>query len=313
MDRLDAMNAFVLTVETGTLVGAARRLGRSPAAVTRAIASLEERTGARLLQRTTRSVKLTEAGERYLVACRRIALDLTEAEAVAGERATPRGLFTVTAPVTFGRLHVRPIVDRFLAEHADVQARLHLFDRMVNLVDEGIDLAVRIGHLPDSGQVAVKVGDVTRIACASPRYLARRKTPREPSELTSHDCVMFSDATSSESWSFTTPGTGRSKQVKVRPRLTVNGADAAIASAVDGGGVTCVLSYQAESELRDGRLVRILAPFEPEPLPVHVLYPSTAFLAAKTRVFVDLAVPALRAALARVAALPIRAKPKRAT
>jgi DNA-binding transcriptional LysR family regulator len=279
--------------------------------VTRAIALLEQRTGARLLQRTTRSVKLTEAGERYLVACRRIVAELHEAEAAAGERSTPRGLLTITAPVTFGRIHVRPIVDAFLASWPDVEVRFHLFDRMVNLVDEGIDLAIRIGHLADTGQVAIKVGEVTRVACASPRYLARRKAPREPSELASHDCVMFSEVTTSESWTFASPDAGRAKHVKVRPRLTVNGADAAIASAVEGGGVTCVLSYQVESELRDGRLVRVLAAFEPDPIPVHVLYPSTTFLPAKTRAFVDVAVPALKTALARVASLPFRAKPKR--
>ncbi len=307
MDRLDAMLALVTTVDSGSLAAAARRLGRSPAAITRSVALLEQRNGARLLHRTTRSVKPTEAGERYLAVCRRVLADLAEAElAVSGEHTAPRGLLTVTAPVSFGRLHVRPVVDAFLAAHRDVHARLLLLDRVVHLVEEGVDLAVRIGMLPDSSLVATRVGDVRRITCASPAYLARHRAPAEPADLAAHDCVSFSQTTPGDAWTFGARDGGRAKQVRVRPRLSVNTAEAAVASAVEGHGVTCVLSYQVERELRDGTLVRLLAPFEPAALPVHVVHASAAFMPARVRAFVDVLVPALRETLARVATLPVR-------
>jgi len=303
MDRIDAMTAFVATVDAGSLAGAARRLGRSPAAITRAIASLERRTAAKLLYRTTRVLRLTEAGDRYIATCRRLLADLEEAELLAsGERTAPRGVLTVTAPLSFGRLHVRPIVDAFLEAYPSVQVRLLLLDRVTNLIDEGMDIAIRIGHLPDSGLIAVKTGEVRRVVCASPDYLSRRAPIREPAELTAHHCVAFSQITETDVWTFASGSKGGSlKQVRVRPRLTVNGAEAAIASAVEGRGVTCVLSYQVERELREGSLALVLERFEPPPLPVHVIYPEARFSAAKARAFVDLVAPKLKVELARIA------------
>jgi DNA-binding transcriptional LysR family regulator len=299
MDRIDAISAFITTVDEGSLAGAARRLNRSPAAITRAIAELERRIGTRLLYRTTRVVRLTEAGARYVESCRQLLADLEAAELFAsGEQLTPRGLLTITAPLVFGRLYVRPLADAFMATYSAVQVRLLLFDRVANLVEEGIDLAVRIGHLPDSGLMAVKVGEVRRVVCASPNYLARRGEPREPSELTAHDCISFSAITPTDLWTFTSGSKSNSlKRVRVKPRLTVTQAEAAIDSAVEGHGVTCVLSYQIEHELQTHRLKVLLGAYEPAPQPVHVVYPEVRMLAAKVRLFGELAVPKLKAGL----------------
>ncbi len=293
------MTAFAVTVDAGGLSRAARQLGWSPATVTRAVASLEQRLGVTLLRRTTRSVKLTEAGERYLAICRRVLSELADAERAArGTLDVPRGTLTVTAPATFGRLYVRPLVDAFLEKHADVRARLLLLDRVVNLVDEGVDAAVRIAHLPDSALVATKVGEVGRVVCASPKYVARHGRPRVPRDLAEHRCIGFSPAAPTDTWTF---GAGRGKRathVKVRPALSVNTAEAAIGSALDGHGVTCVLSYQVKNELRDGSLVRLLESYESTPLPVHLVTPAGGATVAKVRAFVDLAVPRLRHQLA---------------
>lgn len=299
MDRLDAMAAFVAAVDEGSLAAASRRLGRSPAAVTRAVALLERRTGTRLLHRTTRIVRLTEAGERYATTCRRILAELAEAELqAAGERQAPRGLLTVTAPALFGFLHVRPLVDALLQAYPEIQVRLLLLDRVVNLIEEGMDLAVRIGKLPDSSLVAVTVGALRRVVCASPAYLARKGTPHAPADLASHDCIGFTQESPGETaWRFTTGS------VRVRPRLVTNSAEAAVASAGEGNGITRVLTYQIERELAAGRLVLLLQGFEPPPSPVHLVYPEARLSVAKARAFVDLVVPRLRAELARIAAV----------
>jgi DNA-binding transcriptional LysR family regulator len=297
MDRLDAMTAFVAAVEGGSLAAAARRLRRSPAAITRAITALEDHLGNQLLRRTTRSLKLTEAGEQYIVACRRILADLAEAERVAaGERATPRGLLALTAPVAFGRLHVRPIVDAFLAAHPEVQVRMTLVDRLVHVIEEGIDVAVRIGELPDSSLIALRVGEVRRVVCASPAYLERRPAPTEPADLAGHQCIAFSQLVPGDRWMFARG------HVDLPARLAVNTVDAAIGSALAGGGVTCALSYQVDAELRRGALVELLAEHAPPPVPVHVVYPSGSVLSAKVRAFVDFALPRLRKALSGIAA-----------
>lgn len=287
------MTAFVTAVEHGSLAAAARRLRRSPAAITRAIAALEEHLGSQLLRRTTRSLRLTDAGAEYIVACRRILGELAEAErTAAGERATPRGLLSITAPVAFGRLHVRPLVDAFLAAQPEVQVRMLLVDRLVHVIDEGVDVAIRIAHLPDSSLVALRTGEVRRIACASPAYLKRRAAPGHPAELAGHECIAFSELVAGEVWRF------GELAVEVPARLTVNSADAAIGSAVAGRGITCALSYQVEAELRAGTLVEVLAEFAPPPVPVHLVYPAGSVLAAKVRAFVDFALPRLRKALA---------------
>jgi DNA-binding transcriptional LysR family regulator len=299
VDRLDAIEAFVVTVDRGSLSAAARALGRSAASVTRAVASLEERLGAQLLRRTTRSLKITEAGERYLTVARRVLAELADADKVAASALdSPQGTLTVTAPVMFGALHVRPLVGEYLRANADVRVRLLLLDRVVNVVDEGIDVAVRIAELPDSGLVATAVGEVRRVVCASPRYVADHPRVREPADLASHRCIAFSAATPSDAWTFGPgAGGGRARQVKVQPVLTVNSAEAAIAAAIDGHGVTSALSYQAASAVRAGRLVLLLEAFEPAPVPVHLVYPAGSTSAAKVRAFVALAVPRLRADL----------------
>jgi len=299
------MTAFVAAVDEGSLAAAARRLNRSPAMLTRAVVSLEQRIGARILHRTTRTIRLTEVGERYIATCRRVLAELEEAELfAAGERTAPRGVLTVTAPALFGRLHVRPIVDEFLNIHSAVQVRLLLLDRVVNLIDEGVDVAVRLGQLPDSSLVAVKVGEVRRLTCASPDYIKRCPPVHEPRDLAAHDCIAFSQIMPGDLWSFAPgPGGGRPRHVRVHPRLTVNSAEAAIASAIEGLGVTCVLSYQIEHELQDGKLALILRDFEPRPLPVHVVYPEARLSAAKASAFVGFIVPRLKGTLSHIGTL----------
>lgn len=299
MDRLDAMQAFVVTVDRGSLSKAARALGRSITAVSRAITSLEERLGVRLLTRTTRALKLTDAGARYLDVCRGVLAELSEADVAASSALdAPRGVLTVTAPVMFGELHVRPVVEAYLAAHADVRVRLLLLDRVVSVIDEGIDAAVRIAHLPDSALVATTLGTLTRVVCASPGYLARHGTPSEPRALTRHRCISFTAMTPGDTWMFGSgPGGGRAKPVRVEPVLSVNTAQAAIGAAIDGHGVTCALSYQVAEPMRTGKLVRLLRSYEPEPVPVHLVHPARSATSAKVRTFVAMATPALRAAL----------------
>jgi DNA-binding transcriptional LysR family regulator len=295
MDRLDELRAFVVAVDRGGLSAAARALGRSPASITRAVASLEDRLHVPLLRRTTRSLKLTEAGERYIVVARRVLADLDEAEKATGEgNAAPQGLLTVTAPLAFGSLHVRPILDAFLAAHEGLRARLLLLDRVVSIVDEGVDVAIRIAHLPDSALVAIPVGTVRRVVVASPDYIARFGRPKDPGALAEHRCISSAAITPTDVWTF---GGRPGKRVTVRPILTANIAEAATRSAMNGLGITCAISYQVTAQLAMGTLVRVLAPYEPPPLPVHVVYPATSARTAKVRAFVAAAVPRLRAVL----------------
>jgi DNA-binding transcriptional LysR family regulator len=206
-------------------------------------------------------------------------------------------LLTLTAPVTFGTMHVRPVLGAYLARYPEVRARLLLLDRVVNVIDEGIDVAVRIAHLPDSALVATLVGEVRRVVCASPAYLAAHGTPRDPAELGGHRCIAFTSLTPSDVWTFAGSDGGRLRQVRVQPTMAVNLAEAAIGAAVDGLGVTCALSYQVAQPLRDGTLVALLEPFAPAPLPVHLVYPAASAATAKVRAFLDAATPALRAGL----------------
>jgi DNA-binding transcriptional LysR family regulator len=289
MDRLDALRAFTIAVDRGSLSAAGRALRRSSASITRAIAALEERVGTALLQRTTRSLKLTEAGERYLAVARRVLAELDE----------PQGLLSVTAPVAFGSLHVRPILDDFLAAHPSVRGRLLLLDRVVSLVEEGVDVSLRIGHLPDSALLAIDVGRVSRVVVASPDYVARHGRPKAPQDLAAHRIVAATSVTPNDSWSFSGKAGARALRVRVAPLLTVNLPDAAIRSAVAGVGITCAISYQVSQDVAEGRLVRLLSAFEPAPIPVHLLYPATSARTARVRAFVESAAPRLRAVLAR--------------
>lgn len=299
MDRLDAWTIFAAVGEQGGFAKAARQLGRSPAAVTRAVAALEERLGVRLFNRTTRSVALTDDGLRYLERCRHVLGEVAALEAAASAaRQEPQGALALTAPVIFGRLHVLPILQRFLADYPAVAARLLLLDRTVSLVEEGLDLGIRIGRLPDSSLRAIQAGAVTRGVYASPAYLRRRGTPKHPRDLRAHDLVAFSAATPVvDRWSFR--GARGSIAVAVRPRLFVNSGEAAIDAAVAGLGLTAVLSYQVTEEIAAGRLQRVLARFEPPPLPIHLVHPAGRHVPARVRLFIDRAVAELRAKFAR--------------
>lgn len=287
MDRLDAMQAFVAVADLQGFAPAARKLGLSPSGVTRLIAALEDRLGARLLQRTTRSVTLTDAGARYLERTRRILADVEEAESSAeGEQTRPGGRLVVSAPVGFGRLHVSPVMSAYLKRYPEVSADLRLSDRMINLVEDGVDLAVRIGHLPDSTLVGRHVGEMRRIVVAAKQYLKRRGEPKTPEAIASHDTIQFGAMTAAPDWRFVE--NGREIRVPVVPRFSSNSADAAIGYAEDGGGLTRVLAYQAAASLKAGRLKIVLAKFEQPPLPIHIVYPTSRLLSAKVRTFVDL-------------------------
>ena len=295
------MKVFVAALDEGSLAGAGRRLGRSPAAVSRAIAFLEAHVGAELLHRTTRSIKLSEAGERYAVACRRILTDLEEADIIAaGERSAPRGLLTITAPVAAGENILRPMVDDFMDQYPAVNVRLHFLDRPANLIDEGIDVALRFAHLADSTLVAVRVGEVRRVVVASPRYLTQNPVIEQPADLAKHQIVAMTHF-GIDSWSFPpTEGSSVPRTVQFTPRFIVNSIRGAAASAVRGRGVTRMFAYHIADQLRDGTLKIVLADDEHAPLPVHLLAPHGRMQVPKVRAFVDFAVPRLRAHFTRL-------------
>jgi DNA-binding transcriptional LysR family regulator len=295
MDRLDAMRAFATAVDRGSLASAARGLGHSPATVTRAIALLEDRLGMRLLHRSTRALHLTAFGETYLATCREVLATLDAAERGAvSEQEQPSGLLTITAPLRLGQLHVRPVLDAFLDANPAVQARLLLFDRTVHLVEEGIDVAVRVAHLPDSNLVATRLGEVRRVLCAAPSYIERHGMPREPAALREHACIMEHNEAETELWRFTSASGKALMPISIRPRLVVNSASAAVDSAVGGHGITRVMSYQAAEAVSDGRLIVLLPDHEPPPIPVHLVMSSARSGAAKQRAFVAFATPRLR-------------------
>jgi DNA-binding transcriptional LysR family regulator len=280
-DRLDAMVIFVAVAEQQSFAEAARQLNRSPASVTRGVAALEERLQTRLFNRTTRSVALTDAGARYLENCRRLLAVYDELEAVnLAERVEPRGWINVTAPVMFGRLHVLPLVRSFLDRYPQVDIRLLLLDRVVSLVDEGLDLGVRIGQLPDSSLRAVLVGQVRRVVCAAPQYIARYGVTPIP-----------------DRWSFHGPSGVTS--VAVTPRLVVNTTAAAVDAALGGFGIACILSYQVEPHIAAGLLQTVLVEYEPPPAPIHIVHPEGRHLPAKVRLFLDHAAGALRTKFGR--------------
>ena len=289
MDRIDAMQAFVAVADLRGFAPAARKLGLSPSGVTRLVAALEDRLGVRLLQRTTRSVTLTDVGTRYLERARRILADVEEAEGSAeGERTRPSGRLVVSAPVGFGRLHVSPLMSAYLASYPDVSGELRLADRMINLVEDGVDLAVRIGHLADSSLVARQVGEMRRIVVASSAYLEQHGEPKAPGAIAAHATIQFGAMTASPEWRFVDQG--RDIRVACAPRFATNSADAAIQYAEQGGGLTRVLAYQAADAIKAGRLKIVLQKFEQPPLPVHLVYPTSRLLSAKVRAFVDLVV-----------------------
>lgn len=286
MDRIEAMQAFVAVADLKGFAPAARKLGLSPSAITRLVVGLEDRLGARLLQRTTRSVTLTDTGTQYLERSRRIIADIEEAEASAqAERVQPTGRLVVSAPMVFGRLHVAPLVTEYLRRYPAVSGELRLSDRMINLVDEGVDVAVRIGHLPDSGVIARTVGDMRRIIVASPRYLKKRGRPQKLSELASHDFIRFTGAGPSIDWRFTE--NGREIRISRLARYATNSADAAVQYAEQDGGFAMVLYYQAAEAIAKKRLEIVLREYEAPVMPIHLVYPTTRLMSAKVRAFID--------------------------
>ena len=304
MDRIEAMKVFVAALDEGSLAGAGRRLGRSAAAVSRAIAFLENQVGAELLHRTTRSIKLSEVGERYASACRRVLVDVEEAEmAAAGERTAPRGTLTVTAPPISGEEILRPIIDAYLDAFPAVSVNLVLLDRNANLVDEGIDIALRVAELPDSSMVAVRVGgDVKRVVAASPRYLAQHPRIAETADLAKHRIITTTHF-GHDTWVFPPAADGAiPRAVHFKPRLVVNSVRAALAAAVAGHGVTRLYTYHVAERVQDGSLTLLLRDAEPPAMPVHLITPQGRMSVPKVRAFLDFAVPRLRAEFARLSA-----------
>ncbi|MFU2325522.1 LysR family transcriptional regulator [Pseudomonas sp. NFX98] len=299
MNRLESMSILIAVVDAGSLSAAARRLGMPLTTVSRKVAELEAHLHTRLLHRTTRQLSLTEAGDSYVAACRRILEDIGEAErAATGEYASPKGELVVTAPVVFGRLHVVPVVAEFLAHYPEIDINLVLTDRVVHLMDEHADVAVRIGELPDSMLMATEVGTVRRVVCASPAYLATHGVPTTPQDLAGHDCITFEVLASMRAWVF---GAGKSElSVPVHSRFTVNTAEAAIAAAILGVGVIRVLSYQVADSVRDNELSIVLDEFESAPLPINLVHKGQTPLPLKLRAFFDFVTPRLRIRTSRV-------------
>jgi len=295
MDKLQAMATFVRIVERGSLTAAADALGTSPPSVVRILAALEREVGVRLLNRTTRRIHLTDEGALYLEQCRAILGAVRDADAsLAARQGEPRGRIAVTAPVLFGRRHVAPIVTAFLARHPKVNAELLLLDRPVSLVEEGLDAGVRIGALADSSLVAIGVGTLRRVVCASPEYLRKHGVPKTPGDRRQHACVRFGGLAPGGDWRF---GSGRrSITIAVPARFATNQVDAAVAACEDGLGPGMFLSYQVAASVARRRLRYILSDFEADAVPVNVIYPSRRLRSSTLRAFVDFAVPRLRRA-----------------
>jgi DNA-binding transcriptional LysR family regulator len=299
MDRFEAMKVFVAVADAKGFAPAARLLGLSPPAVSRAIVALEEHVGARLLRRTTRNVSLTEVGERFHADCRRILAEVAEAEAVAGgSHAEPQGQLAITAPQMFGRMHVAPVLFEFLAQHPQISARTHFVDHIVHLFEEGFDVAVRIAHLPDSGLTAIRVGHVRRVIVASPAYLQARGEPRAPADLARLDGVGFAiHAGVIAPWALYPPGRKSKAEREIahpRLQLIVNSGEVGIAAALAGHGLARALSYQVAEHVKHGRLRIVMADHEPPPIPVQVVHADGRRASAKVRAFVDFAVERLR-------------------
>ena len=296
-DRFETMSILVRVVDEGSLTAGARALRMPIATVSRRISDLEETLGTELLLRSPRGLSLTDTGTAYLAACRRIIEDLAEAERCAsGEFTAPRGMLTMTAPIVFGRSHVLPSINAFLRAYPEVDVRLELTDRPVNLRDEHLDMAVRIGPLSDSALIARKVGEVRSVVCASSAYLEEHGTPKTPGDLSTHHCITFQNLMAPQTWTF---GAGRRERiVPIRSRLSVNTAEAAIDAAEAGLGFTRVLSYQVDKALKAGRLATVLDDWAPEPWPVSLIYEPRALVPQKLRAFIDFAAPRITAALA---------------
>lgn len=293
MDRFEAMSVLLAVVEEGSLSAGARKLGAPLATISRKVSDLEEHLRTRLLVRTSRRVALTDAGRGYVEASRRIVEQVEEAERIAaGEYSEPRGQLSITAPVVFGRLHVLPVAAEFLAAHPKIDLRMYMIDRYVSLLDEHLDVGVRLGHLEDSALVATRVGSVRRVICASPAYIKRSGMPAAPGDLRNHEGITFQGFSTSPGWRYR--GDNEELSAEPRTRIAVNTVEAGIDAAVAGLGVVRVLSYQVVEQLRSGTLVPLLAAYEPEPIPVQLIYAGKGLLPVKVRAFLDWVTPRLR-------------------
>jgi DNA-binding transcriptional LysR family regulator len=293
MDRLQTIEVFVAVAEEGGFARAARRLGMSPPAVTRAVSQLEARLGCRLLHRTTRSLRLSEAGQRYLVDCGRILAEIEEAERhAAGIHAAPRGMVSVTASVMFGRIVLAPVLHDLLDRYPEISVSAVFVDRVVHLMDEGIDVAVRIAELPDSTLSASRIGSVRRVLCASPDYIAARGRPRAPADLAGHELINFATMAPGGEWAF--QSNGKTLSIQPHARLHLNTADVAIAAALAGRGITRVLSYMIAPQVKQGSLQTLLEDYEPPAVPIHIVHKEPGRTSARVRAVVDHLVQRLR-------------------
>ena len=297
MDRLEAMSVIIAVNETGSLSAASRRLRTPVATVSRKVSDLEARLKAELFQRSSRRLTLTDAGRSYIEACKRIIEQVEDAErAVSGEYRVPKGDLAVTAPWGLGHMHLLPIAMEFLDAYPDISLRMVLTDRVVNTVEENIDVSIRIGPLPDSSMIATRIGSVRLVLCASPSYLAARGRPTDSDDLANHDCITVDSLAASRSWKFIRAG--REIAAPIRSRLTVSDSEAAIDAAISGAGIARVMSYKMESARRAGTLVTMLEELELEPLPMHVVYAERKPVPLKLRAFLNWAIPRLKARLA---------------
>jgi DNA-binding transcriptional LysR family regulator len=297
MDRLEGMSTFVAAVEAGSLSAAARQLNTPLATVSRKISELESHLRTKLLNRSSRKLVLTDAGSSYVAACKRILADVTETErAASGEYTAPTGELIVTGPIALGRTCLIPILADFLKAYPDIDVSLILNNRVLSLVQEQIDVGLRIGALPDSSMMAIRVGEVRLATCASPTYLAARGTPRTPDDLAGHDCVTDADFVSPGVWTFVRDKT--KVAVPVHVRFSVGSTEVARDAACAGVGIIRGFSYHFKSALESGALMTVLDEFRPAPVPVHLVYTANRFLPIKVRAFLDLAVPLLKQALA---------------
>lgn len=294
MDKLRAMEMFVRIVDEGSLTAAAAALEMSVPSVVRALAALEGTLGVRLINRTTRRSSLSDEGREYYERCKRVLADVETAEAsLCARRSEPKGRLRVTAPVMYGRMRVAPIVSEFIAKYREMEIELQLLDRIVDLVEEGVDVGLRIGRLPESSLVALPVGETRRVVCAAPSYLKRAGTPKLPADLAAHRCIIFSGLSVGNEWSF---AARRAVQVTVHPVLRTNQFDVAVDACLQGLGCGQFLCYQVEALIAAGKLKRLLVEFEPAPLPIHLVYPYGRYVSANVRAFIDMAAPRLRAA-----------------
>ena len=296
MDRLEAMSIVLAIAEAGSLSAAARRQKAPLATVSRKVSELEAHLQTKLFNRSSRVLVPTDAGRSYIAAAKRIIADVAEAErAASGEYTTPRGDLSVSAPISLGRIHLLPLMAEFLAAYPEVDIQLGLLDRPVNLLEEHVDVALRIGALADSSLIAVRVGDICRVVCASPAYLKARGTPRSPDDLSTHDCVTYTPAMSPNTWTFRRDQT--EYVVPVRTRLAVGNLESACDAARAGIGITMAFSYNVTDLIRSGELVPLLQDFQPSPRPVSFVYSPNRFMPVKLRAFLDFTLPRLKACL----------------